>query len=457
MFISRLLTPTEIGVFSVTMVLVTFVMSLRDLGAGQYLIQEKDLTHERIRAAWTVSVGTGFLAGLIICIAAWPAAAFYGEPRMVDIMLIVAVNALINPFGSITYAWLMREMRFDALAKMRFAANLGGTGATVYLAWTGWGPVSLAFGTLLSTIVNGLVAASFRPKGFPILPSLRGIKPVMTIGSKISANGLVGVVGVSISELSLGKLQSLADAAMYSRANGLASMFHRMALDGINAVAIPMFAREAREKSDLNASFARALSYTTVLGWSFFLGLALLAFPAVRLLYGFQWDTAADPTRLIAIAHMFGIASSMCINVLMAIGAAGLTLRTNTLTVLVQIVLITIGAAISLNATAVAFLISSIIAMTIWLRVTHRELKFDWLILSKLLLKSLLVACTTSLAPMIVISIYGWQPEDRVTPLAYSTMGSVVIFLISTKIYQHPIQNEISKIFKNLPVFHMKN
>jgi hypothetical protein len=36
MVIARLLTPTEIGVFSVAMVLIMLISSLRDLGAGQF-------------------------------------------------------------------------------------------------------------------------------------------------------------------------------------------------------------------------------------------------------------------------------------------------------------------------------------------------------------------------------------------------------------------------------------
>lgn len=50
MVIARLLTPAEIGVFSVTLVLLSFVTTLRDMGAGQYLVQEINLTTERIRA-----------------------------------------------------------------------------------------------------------------------------------------------------------------------------------------------------------------------------------------------------------------------------------------------------------------------------------------------------------------------------------------------------------------------
>src|SRR4051812_5756602 len=79
MIIARLLTPAELGVFSVSMVFIMFISSMRDLGAGQYLVQEKELTPERIRATWTVLVATGLLMALIVLLAAHPVAIFFHE------------------------------------------------------------------------------------------------------------------------------------------------------------------------------------------------------------------------------------------------------------------------------------------------------------------------------------------------------------------------------------------
>ena len=185
MVIARLLTPAEIGVFSVTMVLLVFVNSVRDMGAGQYLVQEKELTTERIRAVWAVQLGLGLALTCIVLLISYPVAIFYNEPRMRDILFVVALNYAINPFGSLTNAWLAREMRFQSLAAMRFSSGLCGTLVTTWMAWKNYGPISLAFGSLASTVVNALVAVYFRPKFFPWLPGIREIKRVLTFGSKL--------------------------------------------------------------------------------------------------------------------------------------------------------------------------------------------------------------------------------------------------------------------------------
>lgn len=77
MVIATLLTPAEIGVFSVTMVLLMFVAMVRAMGTGQYLVQERELTTERIRAVWAVQLGMGLALAGVVLLASYPMAIFY--------------------------------------------------------------------------------------------------------------------------------------------------------------------------------------------------------------------------------------------------------------------------------------------------------------------------------------------------------------------------------------------
>ncbi|MBK7549792.1 MAG: oligosaccharide flippase family protein [Rhodoferax sp.] len=248
MIIARLLAPAEIGVFSVTMVLLMFVATVRDMGAGQYLIQEKELTTERVRAVWAVQLGLGLALACLVLLVSYPVAIFYNEPRMRDIMLVVALNYAVNPFGSLTYAWLMREMRFEALALIRFSAGLSGALVSTWLAWKNYGPISLAFGSLASTLVNALMAIYFRPKSFPWLPGVGEIRRVLTFGSQLTVSTVIDTLIDGAPELLIGKLQSLTGAGLYSRSNGLVQMFNRLFVDAVAAVCLPWFAGKTRER-----------------------------------------------------------------------------------------------------------------------------------------------------------------------------------------------------------------
>src|SRR5450830_1240505 len=368
MVIARLLTPAEIGVYSVTMVLLMFVSTFRDMGAGQYLVQEKNLTKERIRAVWAVQLGLGLGLACVVLLASYPVAVFYKEPRMRNIMLVVALNYAINPFGSLTYAWLMREMRFESVALMRFSAGLSGSLVTIWLALNNYGPISLAFGSLSSTLANALMAVYFRPKYFPWLPGLSEIRRVLVFGSKLTASSLVNVISNSAPELILGKLQGLTAAGLYSRSMGLVLMFYRLFVDAVGAVCLPWFARKSREQGGFVAPFLKATSYVTAFGWSFCLVVICLAHPIVRALYGNQWDQSVDLARLLAVDIALGVPASLCQTALLSSGAVVTISRLTVLNALQGVVFVAFGAWQGLMTLGFLMIASTAVGAVIWLR-----------------------------------------------------------------------------------------
>lgn len=447
MVIARLLTPTEIGVFSVTMVLLMFVATVRDLGAGQYLVQERELTAERIRAVWAVQLGLGLGLACVVLLASYPVALFYHEPRMRNIMLVVALNYAINPFGSLTYAWLMREMRFESVALMRFSAGLSGALVSIGLAWHHYGPISLAFGALASTLANALIAVYYRPKSFPWLPGVAEIKRVLAFGSKLTASTLITVLSGNAPELFLGKLQSLTAAGLYSRSNGLVQMFNRLFVDAVGAVCLPWFARQTREHGSFVGPFLKSTAYVTAFGWSFCLALVCLAQPVVRLLYGHQWDQSVDLVRLLAVAMAFSVPAALCETALLSSGAVGTIARVTTLSAIQSVVLVALGASQTLVILGVAMVAAAAVTAALWLRATTRHIELPLLGLLLTLRKSAAVALVAATGPALALWIYGPYPEVVVMPLVLGGAGGLAGFVMSVLIFQHPLQEEILAIW----------
>ena len=450
MVIARLLTPSEIGVFSVTVVLLSFAHTVRDMGAGQYLVQEKDLTTERIRAVWAVQLGIGVGLACIVLVASYPVALFYDEPRMHNVMLVVAFNYAINPFGSLTYAWLMREMRFENIALMRFSSVLGGTLVSTWLAWQNFGPISLAWGSLTTTVINALVAVYFRPKFFPWLPGTSEIRRVLSFGSKLTASTLVSEAAASAPELLLGKLQGLAAAGLYSRAFGLVQMFHRLFVDAVVAVCLPWFARQSRENGGFVEPFVKATAYVTALGWSFCLAVICLAQPIIRLLYGSQWDQSVDLARLLAVAMALNVPVALCSTALMSSGAASAVARATVVASLQAIVFAALGATQGLLGLGVAVILSTAVSSAIWLGATARHIGLPMQGLLRPLRQSGLVALTATIGPAVALYLYGPYPANMVMPLVLGGAGGVTGFLAGIMLFKHPLQDELAPLWRKI-------
>jgi len=451
MVIARLLTPAELGIFSVVMVLTALVAALRDMGAGQYLLQERELTPTRMRATWTVQVGMGWLLALVVLAAAYPAARFYAEPAMVGVMGVLALNFATNPVGAMSYAWLMREMRFDILAGIRLASSTTGALVSVGLAWQGYGAISLAYGSLAATLVNALAGVRYRPAGLSWALGLAEVRRVVGFGSKISGTSLLGTLAHGTPELFLGKLQGVEAAGLYSRGNGLAFMFNRLVLDATCAVALPLFAKARREQGSGVEPWLRALSYVTALGWTFFGSLALLAYPLTRLLYGDQWDASVPVTRWICLALALGLPAALTPLLLMGTGLATRLLQLTALVVVVQVLCVAVGAYWGLAQAAMGFALAQALSAGLWLHGTHRELRFSGRALVAALGRSAAVAALTLLVPAACVGAFGLQPALPLLPLLCALLLGLPAFVLALRWLRHPLYTEVQVLAARIP------
>lgn len=447
MVIARLLTPAEIGIFSVTMVLLMFVASVRDMGAGSYLVQERELTTERIRAVWAVQLGLGLGLAVLVLLASYPVSLFYKEPRMRDIMLVIALNYAVNPFGSLTYAWLMREMRFDSVALMRFASALSGALVSIFTAWRGFGPISLAFGSLTSTVVNALMAMHYRPKSFPWLPGLAEIRRVLAFGSRLSVSSIVGVAAGGAPELLLGKLQNLASAGLYSRANGLVQMFARLVIDAVGSVCLPWFSKEAREQGGFVEPFLKATAYVSAVGWFFCTMVLCMAHPIIHVLYGTQWDESVVLARLLAVGTALSVPTSLCGVALLSSGAVSTMARLTIFNALMSVTLVGATALHGLVAVSCASMVGSGVYAAYSLRQTAKHIGLDLALLWPILARSLCVTLFAAVGPLLALWLFGPTPEHSLLAVVFAGGLGLLGFVGGVFYCKHPLQEELQSVW----------
>lgn len=450
MIIARLLTPADIGVFSVAMVLLSFVATIRDMGAGNYLLQEKEITVDRIRAVWALQLGIGLFLALVVLAISIPVAAFYNEPRMRDIMFVVALNYAINPFGSLTYAWQMREMRFDTLALVRFCSTLMGAVVSVYLAWSGMGAISLAYGSLASIIVNAVMAVYFRPKWFPWMPGIKEIRRVLAFGSRTTGAGLLFNLGGNAPELLLGKLQGMNATGLFSRASGLIQMFDRLVLTGIAAVAVSWFATHSRENGNIIQPFLKATSYVCAIGTAFSMSIIFLAYPSITLLYGSQWESAVILTQLLAVAAIFSLPAQMTNAAFMATGEASRVLRGTAITTGFTVIFLAVGAYLGLVEMGISMILASACRSVYWLVQAHQIVGFAWKAMRKIILQSLVVGIGAAIGPILAYGFFGPTPSNVWLPIILSVPLSLIGFLSAITATKHPLLAEITKIITRI-------
>lgn len=445
MILARLLTPAEMGVFSVTMVFLSFTGPLKDLGASQYIIQEKHLEPAMIRSAWAIQLGLGLLLAIFVLGVSQFVAEFYREPKIKSIMLVLSLNFVLNPFGALTLALLSREMRFGSIAIIRFSGAFSGSLTSITCAWLSFGPISLAYGALTTSIVSALVSLWFRPKGIPWLPSFAGLRRVLTFGSFVTGVSIMSTISQGTPELILGRLQGMAATGLFSRANGLVSMFERLVLDGVYAAALPLFSKRIRDGEPIGDVFVRAEEFVSGIGWPLLSFLAIFAYSLIRLFYGTRWDGAVDLTRTLCMAMIMLIPALLCGPPLIALGKIRTVFLLTCFNAVMQIGLSAIGASIGLEALGIAIVISSLSIAIFWLYISKPLIAFTWKAFLSGLFKSAAVTIGAMAVPLAVTFFFGLRPNAPLIPLIIGGVGALSGYLLIARAVNHPVWAEIDR------------
>ena len=205
--LARLLTPAEIGIFSIAYVLVSVAHVFRDFGVTTYLVREKDLTPEKIRSISGVLFATSWATAIILYAASGVAAAYYREPGVKRVVEVLALGFVFIPFGAITHSLLTRELK----AREQAIASVLGVSvyaiSSVALAWFGFSYMTMAWASLLNIIPDFVqtgmdVAAAFLPAlGFAMLAQMimnKTVAPFFFAGFFLVAYFGISTTGVAI-------------------------------------------------------------------------------------------------------------------------------------------------------------------------------------------------------------------------------------------------------------------
>lgn len=358
MFLARLITPEEIGIFSVASFLMAALHVFRDFGVGKYVIQVEELTPERIRSSYGVSIVLAFAIALILLASAPLVARFFKEPRIADILVVMSGSFALTPLGSLLGNIFRRDMEFKKILIVRVSSSLCHVFTAVTLALNGFGALSLAWANFVGILSYGLVAMALRRKETPAMPSFRNMGEIMSFGSISSIGNVAGVIGNNGPEVIIGKVISLSASGYFSRANGMIQLFRTLVQGAIVPLILPYFAQLRRENGDLVSSYHLSIAHLTVFAWPFFAVIGLLAFPTVRVLYGLQWDASVPVVQVLCLMGAIGTLATFAGDVMIAYGKVGQATASQVLTQPVRIGAILLASPFGLTMVAFAMVLA---------------------------------------------------------------------------------------------------
>lgn len=287
--LARLLTPTDVGIFSMSAVLITVAHVFRDFGVTAYLKREKEVTPELIRSALGLLIATSWTVAGAMYMSSGLWARFFGVPEVADVVVVLAVGFIFIPFGSIPQALLTRDFRVERSAVVIAVSTIAYFVTSILLAWLGFAHMTMAWANLVNIIVTGIAFHLAYGRGMPLWPSAKGWGRMFHFGFGNLVAALLRAADNAVPDVALGRMSTPADVGLFSRANATVNMVAMAVNPTVQYFALPYLAKVHHDRGGIGSEFLRAGSIINCLILPALAWIALMGHDIVLVLFGPAW------------------------------------------------------------------------------------------------------------------------------------------------------------------------
>lgn len=297
--LARLLVPEDFGLVAMAMAVLALLELAGQFGFDHAIIRQRDPPRAHLDTAWTLTVCHGIFSGITLVALATPAAQFFGDPRLENILYLLAAIAVIQGFENIGIVLFRKEMQFNKDFNFFLAKRLVTFIFTVALAITFRSYWALIGGTLVSRLTGvGLsyFLHPYRPK-----ISFSATRELFGFSKWILVTGILGYLSNRGPDFILGRLSSAESVGTFRVASELATLPTTELMYPIARAAYPGYAKVSDNLKTLRETFLSVQASIIALTLPAGVGLIMVADPFVKAILGFNWLSTIPLIEILGI------------------------------------------------------------------------------------------------------------------------------------------------------------
>jgi len=296
--LARVLTPADFGLVAMATAMIAFVELFGWLGLDVALIQRPGATREHFDSAWTMNVLIGASVALVLLLSAWPLAWFYGDSRLIPLVVFLCLGPLIQGSENIGVVAFRKELNFDREFRFLLSKRLLSFAITVSLALWLRSYWALAIGMVSGRVAG--VAISYALHPFRPRWSLSRAGDLLHFSAWLVVQNIFVFLKDRAPDFIIGKFAGAHALGMWSIANEISNLVGTELIAPMNRAALPTYSQLAADRAALAAAYLSAAGLVALLVMPLVVGLAAVAPMVVAVLLGPQWHEVGPLISLLA-------------------------------------------------------------------------------------------------------------------------------------------------------------
>lgn len=377
--LARLLTPDVFGMMAICLMVIRGVDLFAETGIRPALIHRRERFEEARDTGFTIMASRGLFLALVAAALAPLAAWYYGEPRLRDLIFVLALSFVVTGLTNMRTVDLEKNLEFRRLTMIEQVGSVGGFVAVVSLAWMFRSIWALVIGQVLSAVATVVASYALVP-GRPRFRFDRQLaRELLRYGRFVTGLTIVLFITTELDNAVVGKLLGMEALGFYLVAYTLANLPATHLSKVLSRLMFPAYNMLRDDRARLEVAYLNALQVVGALALAIAAGLMALADDLVRVAYGERWLPVVASLRVLAFFGAFRAIGSINGYLFNAIGRPDLPFYLN-LAKLVLIVAAIVPATLSYSVvgTALAVTIPTVAAFFISLAMLQSASGIRW-------------------------------------------------------------------------------
>jgi len=301
--LARLLSPEDFGLVAIIMSFFALIEVFCTFGFDTVLIQKQNATKDDYNTAWSFNFCFGLFACISIAFFSNLIADFFGNPKLLNIILVSSLIFLINGLVNIGVVDFRKNLTFDKEFKFQILPKILSFVCTISLAFWLRSYWALIFGTLIwksLILISSYLSHDFRPR--LQFKSWRGL---FNFSKWLMVNNFFYFINMRAPELFVGKILSPEAAGFFTIAQEISTMPTTELASTVNRAVYPGYAKVSHKPEELKNLYLSVMESISFMVIPAGVGISAIAEILVSVVLGDKWTSSVELVQYLAIGGMF--------------------------------------------------------------------------------------------------------------------------------------------------------
>lgn len=296
---ARLLVPEDYGVVAIGTLFVGLIQTFLDFGATTALLRKHEVSRAEIDSAWTLRTIQGLIAGALVIVATPLLAAYFHDPRLHFVLLVLGIGVILASISSIGQTLALKEYNYALDFKIVSIGKLASVIVTICSGYFLRDYRALALGILAGYTVPLLLSYALHP--YRPRWNTSEISAIWQITKWLMLSNIGTFVLRKGDELAASNLGSAHDYGLYNVGADLGQLPVGEVGPALMRALMPVLSSIQEDVERTCQAVTKSMAALNAIIWPIGLGTLALAPELTTAVLGEKWLAAADYVAAFAV------------------------------------------------------------------------------------------------------------------------------------------------------------